>query len=65
MSTLTKCDFCLKEMKHMQRYKNFSIRHSKFDEPFEIDVCIPCYKKFIKSIRTEVIKDYLEEDLKD
>ena len=55
MSNFTKCDFCKKEIKWMIPFYRFEMSYKNYTDKRTIDVCKPCYKKFIKSVKTEVL----------
>ena len=55
MSSFDKCDFCKKEIKWMTPFYRFEMTYRNYADKKSIDVCKSCYKKFIKSIRTEVL----------
>ena len=59
MSNLIKCDFCKREIGYLTIYHKFKISDLVNDR--EIDVCHSCYKKFVKSIKTEEIKSELSK----
>ncbi len=62
MSDLKKCDFCKKEIKWMTPYYRFEMRYSDYTDKKTIDVCRCCYKKFIKSVKTEVLGEVIQDD---
>ena len=61
MSKIVKCDFCKKEIKWMTPYYQFEMSYSSYTDKRTIDVCKSCYKKFVKSVKTEVLKEVTDE----
>ena len=57
MSNFAKCDFCKREIKWMTPFYRFEMSYSNCPDKKTIDVCKTCYKKFIKSIKTEVLNE--------
>ena len=57
MSRFAKCDFCKKEIKYMTPFYRFEMSYNNYTDKKTIDVCKSCYKKFIKSVKTEVLDE--------
>lgn len=62
MSDLKKCDFCKKEIKWMTPFYQFEMRYSNYTDKKTIDICSFCYKKFIKSVKTEALGEVIQND---
>ena len=60
MSQFIKCDFCGKSLGFNKRYYKFKVR-DKWHKDTEIDVCVPCREKFLKSIKTEGLNKKFDE----
>lgn len=57
MSNFAKCDFCKKEIKWMTPFYRFEMGFNNHTDKKSIDVCKSCYKKFVKSVKTEVLEE--------
>lgn len=62
MSNFAKCDFCKKEIKWMTPFYQFEMRYSNYTDIRTIDVCKSCYKKFIKSVKTEALGEVIQNN---
>lgn len=62
MSNFAKCDFCKKEIKRMTPFYRFEMTYCDYTDKKIIDVCKSCYKKFIKSVKTEVLEEVNADD---
>lgn len=60
MSKVVKCDFCKKLLTYSTPYYTFEQTYCAYTDPKYIDVCKPCYKKFINSVRKA---EALEEEV--